>query len=118
MAVTESPDITARRRAEAIDAMRTAEGQAQSVNPLGLRPQVPPPKPIPPIGMQAGRMATQAQSAPTNRSEVPTRTVISAIQDMAARDAKDYADLIQSLRDFAGQKRADLEQFERLLGTK
>ena len=45
------------------------------------------------------------------------RTIIGALQEMQARDFKDYSDLIQSLKDFAAQKRADLEHFERLLGN-
>ena len=45
------------------------------------------------------------------------RTIIGSLQEMQARDFKDYSDLIQSLRDFAAQKRADLEHFERLLGN-
>ena len=45
------------------------------------------------------------------------RTIIGALQEMQARDFKDYSDLMQSLRDFAAQKRADLEHFERLLGN-
>ena len=52
------------------------------------------------------------------QQQQPMRTVIGALQEMQARDAKEYGDLIQYLRDFAGQKRADLEYFERLIGVK
>jgi hypothetical protein len=57
---------------------------------------------------------------PLDRSVPPTktRTVIAALQDIAARDRDDYAQLIESLRRFAQQKRADLEAFEKLMGTK
>ena len=95
MAVVENPDITARKRAEAIDAMRQADGRPQ--------PAGPPPAAAP------GTFPPRAE---------PTRTIIGALEEFARRDAKDYADFIQSLRDFAGQKRADLEHFERLLGIK
>jgi hypothetical protein len=46
------------------------------------------------------------------------RTVIATLQDIAARDRDDYAQLIDSLRRFVQQKRADLEAFEKLMGTK
>jgi hypothetical protein len=37
---------------------------------------------------------------------------------MAARDAADYTSMIESLRVFVEQKRADLDAFEKLVGTK
>ena len=56
--------------------------------------------------------------AETPPPPVVPRSMIMALQDMARRDNDDYAELINSLRHFAAQKRADLEAFERLLGTK
>ena len=101
MVTAENPDITARKRAEAIDAMRAADGR--------------PSTPSPPVGTQAGRAPPPLGAEP--REMIP-RTLIGSLQEMAARDAKDYADFIQLLRDFAAQRRADLESFERLLGIK
>jgi hypothetical protein len=46
------------------------------------------------------------------------RTVIATLEDIIARDRSDYAQLIESLRMFVQQKRADLEAFEKLMGTK
>jgi hypothetical protein len=55
----------------------------------------------------------QARQAPTK-----PRTVIAALEDIIARDRDDYTRLIESLRMFVQQKRADLEAFEKLMGTK
>jgi hypothetical protein len=46
------------------------------------------------------------------------QTLIGTFQDMAARDAADYTSIIESLRVFVEQKRADLDAFEKLVGTK
>jgi hypothetical protein len=48
----------------------------------------------------------------------PPDSIISVLEGMAKRDSDDYARLIMSIREFIGQKRADLEHFERLVGTK
>jgi hypothetical protein len=55
-----------------------------------------------------------------DRSVPPTkaRTLIAALQDIAARDRDDYAQLIESVRRFVEKKRTDLEAFEKLMGTK
>ena len=107
------------QRKRAIDAMLRAEGRTHPAQaPVGayVRAQAP-------IGVrdpidQAAYVRAQAKEAAAAREAVQSpRTVIGMLEEMQARDARDYADLIQSLRDFAGQKRADLEQFERLLGN-
>ena len=85
------------QRKRAIEAMLHADG----------RP--PPPK-------QAFKAPDRPQPQPQAARE--QRTMIGALQDMQARDTKEYGDLIQYLRDFAAQKRADLEYFERLIGVK
>jgi len=46
------------------------------------------------------------------------RTLIATLQDMAARDADDYASFIESVRAFVQHKRAELDRLERLMGTK
>ena len=90
-------DEIATRKA-AVDAMLRADGRSDR-SPL----------PTPP----------GARSLPVRPAEelASGRTIIGALAEMQARDFKDYSELIQSLRDFAGQKRADLEHFERLLGN-
>jgi hypothetical protein len=62
-----------------------------------------------------GQLDARHQARP-----IPTkmRTVIATLEEIIARDRDDYAQLIESLRRFAQQKRADLEAFEKLMGTK
>jgi hypothetical protein len=52
------------------------------------------------------------------RLQTKGRTLIAALQDMAARDRDDYSRFIETVRAFVEKKRADLEAFERLAGTK
>jgi hypothetical protein len=62
-----------------------------------------------------GQLDARQQARP---SPAKTRTVIATLEDICARDRDDYARLIESLRMFVQQKRADLEAFEKLMGTK
>ncbi|HKD76053.1 MAG TPA: hypothetical protein VKB76_11185 [Ktedonobacterales bacterium] len=46
------------------------------------------------------------------------RDLITVLQDMATQSTDDYADFIGSIRRFVDHKRAELDRFERLMGTK
>jgi hypothetical protein len=89
------------RAKEALAAMRAAQGRPDS-KPDGRAVDLTP---------KTGEGAAEA-------SYKRLQTLIGTIQDMAARDADDYKSMIESLRTFVEQKRADLDAFERLLGTK
>ena len=67
----------------------------------------------PPVRREDEHMRAEVRPMPQEAG----KTVIGWLEEVATRDAKAYGDLIQSLRDFAAQKRADLEYFERLLGN-
>ena len=98
----EQPDV---KKQGAIDAMLRADGRPP------LNPNAP------------GMLARQASAAPIGpqtgqiRGVEEPRTFISMLEEMRDRDIKYYTELIDWLQEFVGQKRADLQRFERLIGT-
>jgi hypothetical protein len=92
------------RAKEAIAAMRAAPGKPD-MKPDGKPPLVE-------------HFRPEGQIRPGEPSYPRVQTLIGTFQDMAARDAADYTSMIESLRVFVEQKRADLDAFEKLVGTK
>ena len=71
-----------------------------------------PGKPQPSNGKPADKAAAELSR------DTATLSLINRIDQMALRDAEDWRWLTDTLRKFVAQRRADLDYFERLLGTK
>jgi hypothetical protein len=102
---------TSDRAKEALAAMRAAPGKPD-IKPDGKPPLVEHFRP------EGQVRPGEPQIRPGEPSYPRVQTLIGTFQDMAARDAADYTSMIESLRTFVEQKRADLDAFEKLVGTK